>query len=259
MKVGYLPFKTHIASVRLRCMIPAREMVKRGIDLGYGDVFIAMKHGFMWNALPNYTKLIFDVCDDHFSDHLAEHYRKGCEIADAITCNSMVMREIIKRETGRDATVISEPYESPEREPTFGPDLFWFGHKSNLKDLQRLNLPNVSILTNMDGFPQWTLEAFAKEIAKPNIVIIPTGKSQAKSENRMVESIRNGKYVCAEYLPAYEPFYNFFPCMDINEHIKRAIANPGASVSAIRRAQDYILDRYSPQTITDKWIEVIEE
>jgi hypothetical protein len=169
------------------------------------------------------------------------------------------MKQIIYAETGREATVIPEPYESPEGNPKIGPSCLWFGNKSNIKTIQNFKTDYpLTILTNYGDYPKWTPERFAEEIAKPCIVVIPTGSNQAKSENRMVEAIRNGRYVCAEYLPAYEPFFNFFPCMDINEHIKRALANPSASLSAIRRAQDYIHDRYSPETVGKQWLEAIQ-
>jgi hypothetical protein len=260
MKIAYLPTNQNIASTRLRKIIPMREMRKLGVEFGIGDVFIAQKHGFSWDDLPKHQTLVFDVCDDHFNNHLSDHYRHGCAIADKVVCNSEVMREVIYTETGREATIIPEPYESPERTPMIGESLLWFGHASNLKDIQRCNFDYpLTILTNFTGYPEWTPERFAEEIAKPCIVVIPTGKSMAKSENRMVEAIRNGRYVCAEYLPAYEPFFNFFPCMDINEHIKRVLANPSASLSAIRRAQDYIHDRYSPETVAKQWMEAIQQ
>jgi hypothetical protein len=258
MKVGYLPFRDDVASVRLRSIIPSKEMQKMGIEIGFGGTFIAQKHGFAWSKIPEHDKLIFDVCDNHFHDHLAQHYRYGCMIADQLTCNSQVMKSIIKEETGRDAVVIPEPYESPELEPTIGPNLFWFGNKINIKQIEnaRFKYP-LTVLTNYDGYDKWTPERFAEEIRKHCIVVIPTGENKAKSENRMVESIRCGKYVCAGDMPSYEPFYRFFPCMDINEHIELALDEPDVSMRLVAYAQDYIRDRYSPETITKKWIEVI--
>lgn len=259
MIVGYHSFKPHVASMRLRAIIPAREMRNMGVKIGYGGTFVAMKHGFEWHKLPRYTRLVYDVCDDHFHDQLQAHYRKGCLIADSITCNSDEMRKIIKTETGRDAVVIPEPYESDEREPSIGPAYLWFGHNSNLIDVESFNPAYpLTIVSNDERYKKWSKETMANEMAKPNIVIIPTGKSMAKSENRMVESIRNGKYVCAEYLPAYRPFTEFFPCGCINHNAERALNDPDAAKQAIRAAQDYIRDKYSPETIAKKWMEVLQ-
>lgn len=261
MKINYLPFKPKVASVRLRAYIPAMEMVSRGVELGDGGIFIAMKHSFTWSDLPKHEKLVFDVCDDHFHNHLSDHYRYGCEIADAITCNSEVMKNTIRIETGREATIINEPYESDERVPSIGDELFWFGHNSNLKDVERLMTEldrPIVILTNDNKYTEWSKEAFDRQMAKECLVVIPTGKSMAKSENRMVESVRNGKFVCSEFLPAYEPFWQFFEPGSMGEQIKRAIANPGESLKRISAAQDYIRDKYSPTTIAKQWITVLE-
>jgi hypothetical protein len=112
-------------------------------------------------------------------------------------------------------------------------------------------------MSNCDGMVHWSQQNFLEAMSQACIVIIPTGKSMAKSENRMVEAIRCGKYVCAEYLPAYEPFTKFFPSGSIPEQIESALANPLAAIARIKDAQEFIRERYSPATIAGKWLEVI--
>ena len=57
------------------------------------------------------------------------------------------------------------------------------------------------------------------------IVIIPTGKSMAKSENRMVEAIRGE--ICMCRIPAsLHAVLSILPLMDINEHVEKALSNP---------------------------------
>jgi hypothetical protein len=112
-------------------------------------------------------------------------------------------------------------------------------------------------MTNHDDHTQWTPENFKKAISVPCVVIIPTGKSYAKSENRMVESIRNGRYVCAEYLPSYEKFSEFFALGDIPSHVEAALSNPKQAIDKIRAAQDFIRDRYSPSAIANQWLGAI--
>lgn len=260
MKVTFADFGSDIASSRLRAKIPQQELEKLGVKKGR-DVLIYGKHFIEDVQLEVFDRLIFDVCDDHFSrDGLGDYYHRHVAMADLVTCNSEFMKERIKEATGRDAVVIPEPYESEEQEPEIGPFLYWFGHKSNIFDLKRiapqLKYP-LMILSNMEGYPEWSKKAHKEAISVPCIVVIPTGKSQAKSENRMVESIRCGRYVCAEHLPSYEPFDQFFPLGDIPEHIERALENPEYSVNRIREAQAYIREKYSPRTIGQKWLEVI--
>src|SRR6185295_9650691 len=79
---------------------------------------------------------VFDVVNDHFAGRLGWHYRDMCARADAIAVSSPVMREIVKKETGRDATVIDDPYENEEHEPRIRDNrVLWFGHSANLGSL----------------------------------------------------------------------------------------------------------------------------
>jgi hypothetical protein len=110
----------------------------------------------------------------------------------------------------------------------------------------------VTILTN----PEWTREKHLEMMGKKCIIVIPTGKSLCKSENRMVESIRHGKYVCAEHLPAYEQFCQFFPLGNIPGHVEQALEDEQA-IDRIKAAQDYVRDRFSPKTIGLMWKEVL--
>ena len=259
-KVTFAWFGDTVASSRLRAKIPQYELKKLGHEIGK-DVLIYGKHWLEDKAIEPYKKKIYDVCDVHFQNEYGDYYRRHIKNADAVTCNSEIMKERIWLETGVVATVIKEPYEYAEKEPSIGPNLLWFGHQSNLVDIERLlpaiNRP-VTILSNSPNYPEWSPESFLKEMEKPSVVLIPTGKSMAKSENRMVESIRLGKYVCAGKLPAYDPFYRFFPLLYIPEHIERVLTHPNEAHEAVKEAQEYIRDRYSPATIAKQWLNVIE-
>lgn len=262
MKVTFAQYGDGLASSRLRAKIPQQELGKRGIGVG-NDVLVYGKHFLHLRDTAAYKQRIFDICDDHFDhEELGLYYREHAAVADKLTCNSDVMCHRIKAVTGRDATVIPEPYEAEEREPSIGPLLCWYGHKSNLPDFHRiasgLRHPTI-VLTNEAGYPQWNPGNFKRAMEVPCIVIIPTGKSMAKSENRMVEAVRNGKYVCAESLQAYELFQQFFPLIDIPTHVEHVLQNLGAAMDAVRAAQDYIRDTYSPSAIADKWLKVIEK
>lgn len=260
MKVTFIDFGPSLASARLRARIPQQELEKLGITKG-NDVLIYSKDWLDWKDIKPFKKRIYDICDDHFHNpYKRSYYVDHAQLADVVTCNSEVMKQIIKEETGRDAVIVSEPYESEEKEPKIGARLLWYGHKSNLPDLYRIQdelKHPLLILSNSEKHEQWSQESFRQAIDTPCIVIIPTGKSLAKSENRMVEAIRNGRHVCAEYLPSYEPFGQFFPLGDIAGNIEKALANP-ASLDRIKAAQDYIRDKYSPEAIGKQWLEVIE-
>lgn len=256
-KVTFAYYSPEIASSRLRAEIPQQELEKYGVGKGM-DVLVYGKHLVPMPTVKKFGQAVYDICDDHFhTPELEKYYREHAANADLITCNSEVMKTIILKETGRDAVVIPEPYESEEREPAIGDLLYWFGHSSNAQDIERLypqlNGREIVVLTN----PEWTREKHNEVMSLPLIVVIPTGKSMAKSENRMVEAIRQGKYVCAEYLPSYEPFSQFFPLFDIPSHIEWALNNQAEALERIRHAQDYVRDRYSPAAIGKKWMEAL--
>ena len=262
MKVTFAVLDERIASSRLRAKIPQQELAKLGIKQGR-DVLIYGKSVVTSEQLKHFLFKIYDVCDDHYdTPELKDYYRKHTAEADAVTCNSEAMRERIKQVTGRDATVIKEPYEGDELKPSIGANLLWFGHASNVKDLDRiapqLKHPILALSNHEDCVP-WSPESFAAAMKQPCIVIIPTGKSLCKSENRMVESIRNGKYVCAEHLPAYEPFSEFFPLGDIPAQIDWALNHPTEALTQISLAQSYISQNYSPEKIGRDWLKVIHE
>lgn len=262
MKVTFASFGKEIASSRLRAIIPQQELEKLGIEKG-NDVLVYGKHVIPKEVSMKFGKRIYDICDDHFTNYeLRDYYLEHAQLADLLTCNSEVMKARIKEETGRDAIVIKEPYESPEHLPAIGPKLLWFGHASNLCDLDRI-LPELKYpllaLSNHPDAVEWTPESFSASITSPCIVIIPTGKSMAKSENRMVESIRRGRYVCAEHLPSYEPFGEFFRLGDIPSHIEEALGDERNSLNRIRQAQDFVRETYSPEAIARQWLGAINE
>lgn len=258
--VTFAYYGESLASSRLRARIPQEELAKVGVHPG-ADVLVYGKHFLDFKQIDPFGCRIFDICDDHFRHKdLRSYYMEHAERADALTCNSVIMQARIREETGRTATVIAEPYESWERFPRVGDSLVWFGHQSNLCDLHRvapkLKHPLV-VLSNAEGTMQWTMDAFDRVMDSPSIVIIPTGKSLAKSENRMVESIRRGKYVCAEHLPAYEPFSCFFPLGDIHDHVEWVLNNIEQAKERVRRAQSFIRFKYSPAAIARQWLGVI--
>lgn len=258
-KVGYLGPNDQFASGRLRFYLPFKHLYRnKQVDIADGEYLVTAKQGFSWHELPPHKKLIYDVCDNHFHSEHEKHYREGCALADVIVCNSIAMQDIIKKETGRSSTVIPEPYEGDECEPKIGKSLLWFGHRGNLKDLLRLEIKMpVKVLSNHPDYERWTPKSFDREIGKPCIVIIPTGASQAKSENRIVESIRRGRYVCAEHLLSYEAFSDFMHIGDIRNGIDYALSNEDMSVQAIKDAQSYIRNRYSVPRIASMWMNVL--
>lgn len=261
MNVTFAHYGESVASSRLRAIIPQEALGRIGVKKGK-DVLVYGKHFVTDEQLKPFKRRIYDVCDDHFdTPELRDYYLKHCESADAVSCNSEAMKDRIKQVTGRDAVVIGEPYESKRLPPKIGAKLLWYGHASNFVDLERIS-PQLKhpllALSNHPECAEWSLENQRQALEGDCIVIIPTGKSLCKSENRMVEAVRNGKYVCAEYLPAYTKFRQFFELDEISEHIDRALSNPKESLDRVRAAQEFIEDRYSPKTIAKQWLSLLK-
>lgn len=246
-----------LASSRYRAIIPATELAKAGLS-GGSDWLVIGKHGWDWNQeTKGFKRVCFDICDDHFNDGYGEHYREASNLADRITCNSREMARIIQAETGRSAVVIPDPYEQPQRPPRLHESLLWFGHRSNLPDLDPWlpGLSNLQIVSNVPGATQWSPETMDRAFETAGLVILPTGKSMAKSGNRAIESIRRGLFVVAGYLPAYGDLGIYMG--DIHDGIDWALSHPELAIERIKASQDYIREEYSPQNIAQQWLNAL--
>lgn len=272
--VNFLRLDPNLASVRLRGVLPAQELSRRGWDINSAmpDVLIAAKHGYSFMDLPKARSVIFDICDDHFDDSLADHYLDMCHVANVVTVNTPSMRFIVSSHINalRDPFLIPDPNEQERIAPTsdFNHPLLWFGHFSNYQDLERLIRYNqelrtepMLVVTNSDreesGWRKWSYRTMQQSLHEAGLVIIPTGKGIAKSPNRLMTAVMAGKFVCAEPLPAYEEFSDWMWIGDITKGIKWCRDNPEKATKAIIECQDYIEEKYNIKKITDRWEEAI--
>lgn len=249
----FADFGPNIASSRLRAAIPQRELAKLGMSKG-SDILVYGKHLVPMQVAKRYQKRVFDICDDHFGDQFAAYYLEHATKADLVTCNSEAMKDIIRQHTGRIATVIPDPYESDEREPGIGNGLLWFGHQSNLPDLHPYLDLKPEILTGND----WSRDRQLAALEKCEAVIIPTGKSMAKSANRLIEAVMNGRFVVANWLPAYDEFKPWMWVGDIRDGVDWVSHYPKEAVKRVGFCQEYIRDKYSPETIGKQWYEALK-
>ena len=193
--------------------------------------------------------VIVDFCDDHFD---WVHYQEALRLADAVTCSTEVMAQIIKN-LGRDAMVIADPYEYPEAKPHYnGVNLLWYGHGVNKKSLERI-MPDLEsyplrVVSNFGGAIPWSHKTMLKEFARADIVIIPKTE-EYKSPNRAIEAIRQGCYVVAEAHPSLEKF----PIWKGN--IKEGIewTKSQNMNELISKAQKFVMEEYEPKILIDKW------
>ena len=137
-KVTFHGFGSRVASSRLRA-----ELIQPFFTPG-NDVLVVGKHGWPIERTEDFNWFIYDVCD--WRDENIPY----CMAADQITCNSEAMALVIHAATEKDAYVIPDPYEGEEKESRVNDALLWFGHQSNLKDLEPYPDLPVKILTG-DG------------------------------------------------------------------------------------------------------------
>lgn len=256
MKVTFRHFGAHLASSRYRSIIPAQWLHANGIGEGR-DWLVIGKHGWDWEKeTAGYGRVCFDVCDDHFDNQFGEHYREAIKRADLVTCNSSEMRRVILEKTGANAVMIPDPFEQPEKESRISDNLLWFGHRSNLQDLVPWldRLGPIEIVTNIEktpGVTTWSPEAMDLAFNRAGLVVIPTGKSMAKSANRAVESIRRGLFPVCGYLPAYSDLGVYIG--DIGDGVDWALSNREEALRRTREAQRYVREAYSPDRIGRMW------
>ena len=151
MKIRFFSnaYKATRASHRLRGQVTAHALA----DLGYDAKILTD-----WNELDKDTIVIFlkgttvstieqakttgaitvyDLCDNKFDEK--EEYAPCCMMADLVSANSVQMGISAKENTGRDSTVMPDPYERPKLAPTFNPGpeikLLWFGSQASFKFL----------------------------------------------------------------------------------------------------------------------------
>jgi hypothetical protein len=256
-------------SLRYRILIPANELGKRGYGVVVSDqpeeadVVVLSKHSednwkIAKQAKERGSRVVFDICDDHFDDALNVHYYATCNYADVITVPTRFLQRKVKEKVNRDAEIITDPYEWPEVEPKKPTDkLLWYGMPGNfpalMKELERLDDYKILAITDPSVHRQvtpYSQEAMAEGFASAGIVILPQAK-EGKSPNRMVEAIRQGLYVVATPQESYEPYGMWLG--DIKEGIEWALGNPQKAKKAVKRAQDIVRNLNSPETVADDW------
>jgi hypothetical protein len=246
---------------------------------------------FVERAQRSGARVIFDVCDDHFDSPFRDNYFTLCRVADDIVASTPAMAQVIGNRAGRRAKIIGDPFEAPHGEPRFEPrdrlKLLWFGHPTNfdtlmatassmiefsrrfptqltvvsndtanirqtLRNADRRHSPHLTV-----RFLEWSAETTWRALAECDATVIPslpTESKQVKSPNRLVESLRRGRFVAAYPLPAYQSFADYcWLSEQVTEGLQWALANPRSAVARIAAGQAFIVKECSPQRIVAQW------
>lgn len=240
------------------------------------------------------ARILVDLCDNHFdTPELGGVYTELCSQADALTVSTASLGELIAERFGRFATVIDDPYEAPLAEARFAPSspslkLVWFGSPTNF-DTCELMIPRLAQLSRtlplalqvvtdaLDGavparlaelaaefggvlpieFIGWSVERTWAAIVAADLVVIPSLddlRKQVKGPNRLVDSLRCGRFVIAYPLPAYQPLGQYaWLGKDLAAGIRWAVENPAAVLARLQAGQRYVAARFAPELIGRAW------
>ena len=313
-----------MASIRYRAIIPARELIARGHrasvvgltrgcfgsvveKIGDSDRVVFIKNYYepecteqmVQELRARRVKTLFDLTDDRFESRNGLHLQRMLEQVDSVVTASPMLQELAKQRAGKEARIVSDPYEGKRGEATWSPQgprlkALWFGHGSNLGSLRQVlpsllqvgkkNPIDLRIVTKgIEGvereckefnrkyrhalalrFAEWSIAETWNSLAAADFVIIPAQAEKrwtlAKSPNRIIESLWAGRFVVAHPIPSYMEFTN---CAWLGDDLAEGIAwmvDHGSLIAErIRSAQNYICSVYSPERIALKWEQILEE
>ena len=247
------------ASRRFRAIIPLKGMRKNDGQIEdldkvtRDDIIVLAKDTSIKDAqflLDNKVKFVFDICDDKWGSRkkkLVETYNFLCKNANLVVTSTPTLANIIFRNTGKKAHVITDPVERERKEPiplNIKEDTIikfaYYGAGKNFEvidwnkivnDLKRIHnkieihvvigrvhkhLDKVKHLIEQKILYayQWTYELQDQIVDDCHFVLIPivsvNENISAKSPNRLIDGIQRGKLVLTNTgVDSYEPFRNF--------------------------------------------------
>lgn len=250
-----------MASYRYRVEVPAKHIGAQ-INEGFAEIAVFSKPypedvELAKQAKEAGAKIVADICDPHFN---LSHYREIVELSDVRVVPTEYMRNYLP-----DAHVIPDPYEFEElRAHADGDRVLWFGHRVNLKDVQKwAKMPNLRIVSGPfeetpEGITEYSPENLRKALSEDNIAFFPTSEgSEYKSPNRLLNALRMGLFPICHRHPSYTEFRDFCWVGDIREGFTWAKHNRNDLNDLVREGQRYIRDKFSPETVGEKWKDLL--
>ena len=129
-------------------------------------------------------------------------------------------------------------------------------HTSILEDVKKLQLKKIKV-----NFEKWNL-SFNNEIVKSDIVIIPTIEDKlrlVKSHNRLTESLNLGRFVIANNTPYYNELKKYCYLGNLKDGLIWIFKNKKKAIKQIHEGQKYVIDRFSKEAISKKWLNLINK
>ena len=134
-----------------------------------------------------------------------------------------------------------------------GPEFGWVGEFA--QRMRNFSAKHGKLLSIT--YTPWTPAAMRDSMQRCDAVIIPSNDEQpklVKSANRVVESLRSGRFVAAHPLPSYRRFAD---CVHLDSDVVRglqwAVNNPQEALARIRLGQQKVARLYDPEIIGRQW------
>lgn len=119
------------------------------------------------------------------------------------------------------------------------------------KKLGNINLDKIK-------FEEWSWQDQQKHLISTDIIFIPFDiehhRTKTKSSTRVIDSLISGKFVITSEIESYKEFSNFIWTKDYIKGITWALENPHQVSQMISQGQKYVLENYSVEKITDRWL-----
>lgn len=247
------------ASRRFRALIPLKGMRPNDgqiEDLDKAtrdDIIVLAKDSSIKDGqflLDNNIKFVFDICDDKWSTRkkkLNDTYNFLCEKANLVITSTPTLANIIFRNTGKKAYVITDPFERERKEPNLknitNDTIIKFAYYGAGKNFEYINWSQL--VTNLKSVHekieihcvigkmeshikkvthlieqkilftyQWSYELQDTIVDQCHFVILPIVNRNenilAKSPNRLIDGLQRGKLVFTNTgVNSYEPFRNY--------------------------------------------------
>lgn len=262
---------------------PSRLILTKAFDQGFVELAQEAKK----KNIPTMATAV----DWHFDKNFNQ---KLFATVDKIVVQTQAMSVAVKENTGRTSIIIEEPYEGTRRRPRFKPKgplrLLWYGGNNNLDGLVQClgeflssqgnhyrlhvvaqtfdrahevlnDLPRHSGSTIDVDIEEWSMEGQTRALGQCDVVLIPslmTKEKMVKGHNRLVEAIHAGRLAMAFPLPQYKELQNFCWCGEkLLDGISWALDNKLEAQVRIKKGQQYIDKRFSPEVVASRWSEEI--
>ncbi len=280
------------ASHRFRAIKPYEVLTKLGHTVTIrkfprldADVNVFQKH-FLQDQVLDWmkkvpTKIIFDVCDDHFDRKHGKFYFSAVSNANLITCTNKRMEKRLK-ELFPDSKVFVyyDPINSLQSDSTksFSPTkAIWFGHSTNLEDARPWLEEALKIgldLTAHTNIPvqgdvpfqyiPFTPGWMEENLKNYNLVLLPTGNQpwvNMKSENRFVDALNAGCLVITNNNTLYGDLvaYGIYETGSLKSGLEQIVKKNLDVPTLVKLGQDYVRRTYNDEVIKEQWKTILNQ